>query len=295
MLLSCFYNWTFAQADLCDRCYLWSFSNDKGERDETTRLLTDAVEDIISQYSACTVLQRARYAKLQEQINNEKAILSLSTASAQIKEELKAIQAKRVVFGSVNRDFQGNIALRLSFENLITTQVKSNTIFMTGDDYYNFDKRKEKLTAFVNSFINPDGKLISPTTENNVVNDRKSILQSLATQTIDGIKVTINKFEQAGNRAIFYFTFENLSAANQVRKIRTHGNFNNFIDQDGNTYHCEKFTLGNNGDYSEIEIIYQTPVKCTVQFDVGAVKITKAAKLKIGGYNYDFQFINMKL
>jgi hypothetical protein len=152
-----------AQAELCDNCYIWEFTTDSGERDQTTRLLSNDIEDILSQYQDCKVLQRSRYAKLQEQINNEKAIQSLSGANAQIKTELKTIQAKRVIFGSVNRDFQGNVALRLSFENLQTSQVKSNTVFLTGDDYYNFEKRKLKLTAFINSFVNPDGKLPTPT------------------------------------------------------------------------------------------------------------------------------------
>ena len=162
MLISCSYNWIFAQADLCDGCYVWAFANDKGERDESTRLLTDAVEDIISQYPSCTLLQRSRFAKLQEQIANEKAIQSLNSAPSAIKDELKVIKAKRVIFGAVSRDFQGSVSLRLTFESLISSQFKSNTIFLTGEDYYNFDKRKEKLTAFVNSFINPDGKLPTP-------------------------------------------------------------------------------------------------------------------------------------
>lgn len=163
LLFSLIVNALCAQADLCDGCYVWEFTTDSGERDQTTRLLSNDIEDILSQYQDCKVLQRSRYAKLQEQINNEKAIQSLSGANAQIKTELKTIQAKRVIFGSVNRDFQGNVALRLSFENLQTSQVKSNTVFLTGDDYYNFEKRKLKLTAFINSFVNPDGKLPTPT------------------------------------------------------------------------------------------------------------------------------------
>ena len=162
IILCLFSHLVHAQADLCNGCYVWAFSNDKGERDESTRLLTDAVEDIISQYPSCTLLQRSRFAKLQEQIANEKTIQSLNAAPLSIKDELKIIQAKRVVFGKVDRDFQGSISLRLTFESLISTQFKSNTIFLTGEDYYNFDKRKDKLTAFVNSFINPDGKLPIP-------------------------------------------------------------------------------------------------------------------------------------
>lgn len=162
VIFNIFYNITSAQAELCDGCYVWEFVNDKGERDETTRLLSNDIEDILSQYPDCKVLQRVRYAKLQEQINNEKAIQSLNNATAQVKTELKTIQAKRVIFGTASRDFQGNIILRLSFENLSTTQIKSSSAFISGEEYYNFDKRKQKLIAFINSFINPDGKLPSP-------------------------------------------------------------------------------------------------------------------------------------
>lgn len=153
IIFNIFYNITSAQAELCDGCYVWEFVNDKGERDETSRLLSNDIEDILSQYANCKVLQRSKYAKLYEQINNEKAIMSLSGVSSDIKNELKTIQAKRVVFGTVNRDFQGNISLRLSFENLQTSQVKSNTIFLTGESAYSFEKRRSDLIKFINSFL----------------------------------------------------------------------------------------------------------------------------------------------
>jgi hypothetical protein len=141
---------------------VWEFTTEKGERNETTRLLSNDVEDILSSYAACKVVQRSRFAKLQEQINNEKAVQSLNSASAASKAEFKATQAKRVIFGEVNRDFTGNVSLRLSFENLVSTQLRSNTVFLIGEEYYNFEKRKQKLTALVNAFINPDGKLPVP-------------------------------------------------------------------------------------------------------------------------------------
>lgn len=155
-------NYSFAQVNFCDNCYIWEFTSSEGERNQTTRLLSNDVEDILSQYAECKVLQRSRYAKLQEQIDNEKAIQSLNTAPTLIKAELKIIKAKRVIFGSVNRDFQGNVSLRLSFENLETSQVKSNTVFLINEDYYNFDKRKQKLAEFVGSFIDPEGKIGTP-------------------------------------------------------------------------------------------------------------------------------------
>ncbi len=161
-LLSFSISLAFAQADLCDNCYVWEFTTEKGERNETTRLLSNDIEDILSSYSACKVLQRSKFAKLLEQITNEKAIENLSGVKPELKTQLKAIQAKRVIFGEVNRDFTGNVSLRLSFDNLQTTLTKTNTVFLIGEEYYNFEKRKQKLTALVNAFINPDGKLPTP-------------------------------------------------------------------------------------------------------------------------------------
>ncbi len=163
----CFSIAAFSQIDLCKNVYVWEFTNDKGERDETTRLLSNDVEDILSQYQQCEVLQRARFARLLEHINTEKAIQSLNSATQQVKTELNTIKAGYVVFGSVSRDFQGNVALRLYFENMQTSRLKSNTVFLTGDNYYNFEKRKEMLTLFINSFINPDDALpITPSNGN---------------------------------------------------------------------------------------------------------------------------------
>ena len=159
LLLLFSFNHAFAQVELCENCYVWEFTTSEGERNQTTRLLSNDVEDILSQYSKCKVLQRSRYAKLLEQINNEKSIQSLSLAPAPIKEQLNTIEAKRVIFGSVNRDFQGNVSLRLSFENLKTSEVKSNTVFLINEDYYNFDNRKRKLAEFVGAFIDPESKM----------------------------------------------------------------------------------------------------------------------------------------
>ena len=286
------FNLVFAQADLCNSCYVWSFTNDKGERDETTRLLTDAVEDIISQYPSCILLQRSRFAKLQEQIANEKAIQSLNSAPSAIKDELKVIQAKRVIFGSVSRDFQGSVSLRLTFESLTSSQFKSNTIFLTGEDYYNFDKRKEKLTTFVNSFINPDGKMSTPTSSQTTLSNSKNN-NVISSQTNGDLKCTITKFEQNSDKAIFYFTLENINPARPDVNFMTASQNAYFIDQEGNQYYCAGMLIGNQRD--AMDIIYQNPIKCQIEFNVGSLLITKAAKLVIAGYGGSgFAFINLK-
>lgn len=307
MLISCSYNWTFAQADLCDGCYVWTFANDKGERDESTRLLTDAVEDIISQYPSCTLLQRSRFAKLQEQIANEKAIQSLNFAPSAIKDELKVIKAKRVIFGAVSRDFQGSVSLRLTFESLISSQFKSNTIFLTGEDYYNFDKRKEKLTAFVNSFINPDGKLPSPTIDKNETG-------SSATQTLPAI----SKFTK--NNLLFELIScsqfgQNVECKFRVTSMGKDIDLNIGIDQghsrimvmNGNEFQLTETKLGDkissSGWGNTKSLVSNIPVNCIFIFSKVAEKVEFIPKLEANCYSiqegqyYDFllEFRNIKV
>ena len=146
---------SFGQITLCRNCYVWEFSNSGGERNQTTRQLTNNVEDILSQISQCTVLVRRHYDQLLEHVKNESKIQSLETVSVQIKSKLKNIKARIVIFGTVDRDFQGNVSLRLSFQSLETTQVKSNTVILNNVDFHNFKKRKQKLEEFIGSFIDP--------------------------------------------------------------------------------------------------------------------------------------------
>lgn len=144
---------SFGQRSLCQNCYIWDFSNEDGERNQTTRLLSNDIEDLLSQYDQCTIIQRSKFAKLQEQILNEESVQSVSLGNPDISYELKLIKAQTVIFGLVGRDFQGNVSLRLSFENLKTSQVKSNTIFIVNNDFYDFEKRRQKLRILLNNFL----------------------------------------------------------------------------------------------------------------------------------------------
>ncbi len=281
-----------AQADLCDNCYIWEFASENGERDQTTRLLSNDVEDILSLYSECKVLQRSRFARLQEQINNEKAIQSLTGVSPQIKTELKTMQAKRVIFGTVNRDFQGNVSLRLSFENLQTSQVKSNTVFLINDDYYNFDKRKEKLKAFIDSFVNPDGKMPTPiqSTEGNSTTSENRII---ASENMSEVEVSIAKIEQKGTKMIFHLNFENKSLSEKVRQFWIGSTGHILLDQDGVQYESSYAKIGSISD-QYVNLVYGNVVKGQVEFTVSSNKITKVQMLTIVFWN-NFVFTNIKV
>lgn len=111
---------------------------------------------------------------------------------------------------------------------------------------------------------------------------------------IKEIELSLTGFEQNGSTAKFYFTLENKSASNSTKEFQVHRNFSNLIDQEGNTYDCQSITLGNG--QKKINLIYSTPVKCVVEFNVGAVNVTKAAHLKIGSYHSgNFEFTNVSV
>jgi len=275
-------NYSFAQAEFCDNCYIWEFTSSEGERNQTTRLLSNDVEDILSQYAECKVLQRSRYAKLQEQIDNEKAIQSLNTAPTLIKAELKTIKAKRVIFGSVNRDFQGNVSLRLSFENLQTSQVKSNTVFLINEDYYNFDKRKQKLAEFVGSFIDPEGKMTTTPIKGKDQTDGDNPGFSPQTIEDDQWKVVLVDCKLSGKDVTLSLK---ITSKNKERNLRIIG-FGSFpgsklFDDKGREFKPTRLKIGNNiqnyGHSIKQDLVSNIPTEAAITFsDIpdDAAKIT---------------------
>lgn len=271
ILLLFTFNYSFAQVEFCDNCYIWEFTSSEGERNQTTRLLSNDVEDILSQYADCKVLQRSRYAKLQEQIDNEKSIQSLNTAPTLIKAELKTIKAKRVIFGSVNRDFQGNVSLRLSFENLETSQVKSNTVFLINEDYYNFDKRKQKLAEFVGSFIDPEGKMTTTPIKGKDQTDGDNPGFSPQTIEDDQLKVVLVDCKLIGNDVTLSLKFTSKGKEISLRIIGfATGPGSKIFDDKGREYKPTRLKVGNNilnyGHSIRQELVGDIPTEVAMTF-----------------------------
>ncbi|MBK6699584.1 MAG: hypothetical protein IPG55_06720 [Saprospiraceae bacterium] len=115
----------------------------------------------------------------------------------------------------------------------------------------------------------------------------------LGSSTEDGIKLTITKFETSGSKAIFSFTLENMRPAEQTREFRSYANSNELINQDGYKFEGKSIELGNSG--YNTQLIYGVPVKCQIEFEVGAVEVTKVAKLTFRGGRSEFKFNNLDL
>ncbi len=120
----------------------------------------------------------------------------------------------------------------------------------------------------------------------------------LADKSSDGVKMSVDRFEQRGSTATFYITLENMTAAKAIREIYLGGDQSELVDQDGNSFTGNYATIGNGqGDgWVKAKLIYGTPVKGSIQFDVSAVQIKRAALLKtnLSGVG-DIEFVNLLL
>jgi hypothetical protein len=118
----------------------------------------------------------------------------------------------------------------------------------------------------------------------------KSSLGNLMTNQV---KMNVTKFEQNRNKAIFYFTLENINPSTQLTHYATHPTYHKLIDQNGITYAASQLQYGNGG--AQVDLVYKVPVSCFVEFEVGSSTITKASLLELNAYNYEFKFFNMQI
>jgi len=106
----------------------WHYCNEKNERNTISKTLANEVEDVITNIDDCKILQRRKYADIQQQVDNEIQISKIEDLSDFLREKLKTIQAESVLFGEIEQDFSFNVRLRLRLENLYTKQIKTKTI-----------------------------------------------------------------------------------------------------------------------------------------------------------------------
>jgi hypothetical protein len=291
-------NAMYAQNSKCQKIYIWEFTDESNQVTTFTQDLTNAVEEAFVNMDECLVLQRRKIGIHQAQLKNESSVQSIRDMKSNIVQNLSTNGAELVVFGVLNMLSKKEYELQLRIESLQTTKIirmKSTDLLIT--DLVDNSLKKKIVNKLVHEMI---GVKYGENTEGGTSLDRPKKEEPkpvknpfLEQQTVDGIKLTVDRFEQSGNKAIFYYTLENIQPATQIKEFHVHINFSELIDQEGNRYKCTKNILGNG--QSNLDLIFQNPVKCVVEFNVGAITVTKAAKLKIGAYHTSFQFINLKL
>lgn len=122
--------------------------------------------------------------------------------------------------------------------------------------------------------------------------------QPLSEKTVNGVKFTLDRFEQPGSTVTLHFTLENITAAKAILETSMNGRGGELIDQEGNIFKSSNITVGNGqgeGNVS-LKLIYGTPVKGKIQFDVGAIKVTRIAMFKIRLSNLgNGEFVNVNV
>lgn len=163
-LLSISTNILTAQNNLCQNVYIWDFKTAGNERNFVTKTLSNEIEDILTQVNTCKILQRRKYADIQKQIDNEIQISNVEGISSYLKNQLRTIQAERVLFGEVEQDFSFNVNLRLRLEHLSTKQIKTTSILIEAEKMINPSLRTQVLQNALNTLLDindTDGKIIN--------------------------------------------------------------------------------------------------------------------------------------
>jgi hypothetical protein len=139
--------------------YVWDFSDRDGKEDDLTRSLTEEFEEALIKTDCCTVLQRRTYARIFQQRENEKSILSLSNLSRSTVQDLEAKEANTVVLGQVHDDTKsGQLKISVSFEKFSGLIEKTASVYMAKYDVNNPKKRVAAISELIDELkLEPTG------------------------------------------------------------------------------------------------------------------------------------------
>jgi hypothetical protein len=149
----------FSQNDSPDVVYVWDFSDRNGKEDDLTASLTEEFEEALIKSDCCKVLQRRVYARIFQQRENEKAILSLSNLAPSTVKDLEAVEAQTVVFGQVYDDTSsGQFKISVSFEKFSGLIDKTASVYMAKFDISNPKKREAAIKELIDELKLKPGK-----------------------------------------------------------------------------------------------------------------------------------------
>ncbi len=128
--------------------YVWEFTNRDGSRNEYTRSLTEDFEEKLIQSRCCkNILQRRHYARLFDQKEQEKSILSIENIPPTLFDRLKALDAKEVVFGEVfEESSSGQIKITVTVESFNSKILDKASIYLPKYMLVDPFSRREKIS-----------------------------------------------------------------------------------------------------------------------------------------------------
>ena len=148
-------NFLFAQIQNCQNVYVWDFKLNDSNKDASIAVrLTDEVEDILSEFDSCIILQRRKYGDIKEQVRNELNIIELEDMPKSVIDKFHLISAEYVIFATIDIDFNFNVNIRIRIESLLKKTIKTKTIYINSKNFISQSSRKEAIKKGLSDLLN---------------------------------------------------------------------------------------------------------------------------------------------
>lgn len=118
--------------------------------------------------------------------------------------------------------------------------------------------------------------------------------QLLATQTLDGVKIDIMKFEKKSSTLIVHFTLENVVKNEQIKQYYFYAERCEIQNQEGVSFNGTRYEIGKK-EVGWVNLVNGNIMKGTVEFNVGDNEISKAQLLTLCYGNNYAKYINVKV
>lgn len=122
----------------------------------------------------------------------------------------------------------------------------------------------------------------------------QKVLLPIATQTLDGVKINIMKFEKVSSILTVHFTLENVVTNEQIKSYYFYSDRCELQSQDGVTFSGTRCEIGKK-EVGWVNLINGNTVNGIIEFNIGSEDISKAQLLTISYGNNYAKFINIKV
>lgn len=183
-------------------------------------------------------------------------------------------------------DQSGNYSIELTLNR---TKYDVNSIKLEAKCPLGGVKKSEVIDLTRRNVIYKDFKLNCPSLETTTVENS----QSLASQTLDGVKVEIKRFERKGTNLIVHFTAENITSNQEIKSYYFYAERCQIQNQDGVEFYGKRCEIGKK-EVGWVNLVSGNITKGVVEFSVGENEIIKAQLLKICFGNNYATFTNVK-
>ena len=274
-------------ASAADNVVVWDFATREGKRTDVTASLTMEFEEALAQKGSFRVIERRKLARLQEVIDNEKALREIGQISSAGAAELKKLGANVVVFGETFDDIEsGDITVTVSFQNFSGEKMLLKSILMRRGLIRDATSRRERMNALVESISgvtasSPAVEKVHRIQEQDFIFDLESCTRSERT-VLCKLLIT-NNGEDRNLYLVLNSVHGGWAGETQVR----YGTMSRIYDETNSIAAATRGTLSNisaittDKDVFGAFLLSGRPAKASMQFDGVSSRATTVARLDI--------------